>query len=113
MNTITKFAIASGIIIAIIITSQADNHGLLLFSSNGPNNAIKTNIDNSLSKTLRIGYFPNVNHAQAIIGLKNGDFQRILNSNDRQVILNKIKLRLMNLFSVMVHQLWRLYLEAK
>ena len=82
MNTITKFAIASVIIIAIIITSQSDNHGLLLFSSNGPNDAIKTNIDNSSSKTLRIGYFPNVNHAQAIIGLKNGDFQKILNSND-------------------------------
>ena len=82
MNTITKFAIASVIIIAIIITSQADNHGLLLFSSNGPNDAITTNIDNSSSKTLRIGYFPNVNHAQAIIGLKNGDFQKILNSND-------------------------------
>ena len=80
MNTITKFAIALVIIIAIIITSQSDNHGLLLFSSNGPNEAIKTNIDNSSSKTLRIGYFPNVNHAQAIIGLKNGDFQKILNS---------------------------------
>ena len=82
MNTITKFAIASGIIIVIIITSQADNHGLLLFSSNDPNDVIKTNIDNSSSKTLRIGYFPNVNHAQVIIGLKNGDFQKILNSND-------------------------------
>ena len=82
MNSITKFAIALGIIIVIIITSQADNHGLLLFSSNDPNDAIKTNIDNSSSKTLRIGYFPNVNHAQAIIGLKNGDFQKILNSND-------------------------------
>ena len=82
MNSITKFAIALGIIIVIIITSQSDNHGLLLFSSNDPNDAIKTNIDNSSSKTLRIGYFPNVNHAQVIIGLKNGDFQKILNSND-------------------------------
>ena len=51
-------------------------------SSNSSDNGIKTTIDNSLTKTLRIGYFPNVNHAQAIIGLKNGDFQRILNSND-------------------------------
>jgi NitT/TauT family transport system substrate-binding protein len=83
LKTSTKFAIASGIIVAIIMTSQTDNHGLLLlFSSNGSNGAIKTNSDNSLSKTLRIGYFPNVNHAQAIIGLKNGDFQRILNSNN-------------------------------
>ncbi len=42
-------------------------------------NDLKTNNDNSKSKTLKIGYFPNVNHAQAIIGLKNGDFQKILN----------------------------------
>ncbi len=32
-------------------------------------------------KTLRIGYFPNINHAQAIIGLGNGDFQRALGNN--------------------------------
>src|SRR5215211_7764770 len=31
------------------------------------------------AKTLRIGYFPNVNHAQAVIGLNNGDFQKHLN----------------------------------
>jgi hypothetical protein len=27
-------------------------------------------------KTLRIGYFPNINHAQAVIGLGNGDFPK-------------------------------------
>ena len=32
-------------------------------------------------KTLRIGYFPNINHAQAVIGLGNGDFQRVLGNN--------------------------------
>jgi NitT/TauT family transport system substrate-binding protein len=32
-------------------------------------------------KTLRIGYFPNINHAQAVIGLGNGDFQRTLGNN--------------------------------
>jgi NitT/TauT family transport system substrate-binding protein len=26
-------------------------------------------------KILRIGYFPNINHAQAVIGFGNGDFQ--------------------------------------
>jgi NitT/TauT family transport system substrate-binding protein len=31
--------------------------------------------------TLRIGYFPNVNHAQAVIGVGNGDFQRALGDN--------------------------------
>ena len=29
-------------------------------------------------KTLRIGYFPNINHAQAVIGLGKGDFQQTL-----------------------------------
>jgi NitT/TauT family transport system substrate-binding protein len=32
-------------------------------------------------KTLRIGYFPNINHAQAVIGLGNGDFQQTLGNN--------------------------------
>ena len=34
-------------------------------------------------KTLRIGYFPNINHAQAIIGIGNGDFQKALGDNVR------------------------------
>jgi NitT/TauT family transport system substrate-binding protein len=29
-------------------------------------------------KTLRIGYFPNITHSQAVIGLNNGDFQKAL-----------------------------------
>src|ERR687891_2492403 len=32
-------------------------------------------------KTLRIGYFPNINHAQAVIGLGKGDFQQTLGNN--------------------------------
>ena len=35
------------------------------------------------SKTLRIGYFPNINHAQAVIGLNNGDFQKVLGNNTK------------------------------
>jgi NitT/TauT family transport system substrate-binding protein len=36
---------------------------------------------NEQSKTARIGYFPNINHAQAVIGLGRGDFQRALGDN--------------------------------
>jgi NitT/TauT family transport system substrate-binding protein len=32
-------------------------------------------------KTLRIGYFPNITHSQAVIGLNNGDFQKSLGDN--------------------------------
>jgi NitT/TauT family transport system substrate-binding protein len=35
------------------------------------------------AKTIRIGYFPNINHAQAVIGLNNGDFQKILGNNTK------------------------------
>ena len=89
MNTKTKFGISIVIIIAIIITSQSDNHGLF---SIGSNNSIKTDNDNSESKILRLGYFPNVNHAQAIIGLKNGDFQKIMEDNQSDSTQGKIKI---------------------
>ncbi len=80
MDTKTKFGISIGIIIAVVISSQSDNHGLF---SNSESNTIKTvNNNDAESKTLRLGYFPNVNHAQAIIGLKNGDFQKIIEGNN-------------------------------
>jgi NitT/TauT family transport system substrate-binding protein len=80
VDTKTKFGISIGIIIAVVISSQSDNHGLF---SNSESNTIKTvNNNNAESKTLRLGYFPNVNHAQAIIGLKNGDFQKTIEGNN-------------------------------
>jgi NitT/TauT family transport system substrate-binding protein len=36
---------------------------------------------NTTKKTLKIGYFPNINHAQAVIGLGNGTFQKALGDN--------------------------------
>jgi NitT/TauT family transport system substrate-binding protein len=32
-------------------------------------------------KTLKVGFFPNINHAQAVIGLGKGDFQKALGKN--------------------------------
>lgn len=32
-------------------------------------------------KVLRLGYFPNINHAQAVLGIGNGDFQKALGPN--------------------------------
>jgi NitT/TauT family transport system substrate-binding protein len=62
-----KFGIA-GIIIAIVI--------VLSFNVNSENQ-LSHNTDSSAS-VLRIGYFLNINHAQAVIGLGNGDFQKEL-----------------------------------
>ena len=33
------------------------------------------------TKVLRIGYFPNINHAQAVIGFGSGEFQKELGNN--------------------------------
>jgi len=62
-----KFGIA-GIIIALVI--------ILSFNVNS-GNQLSHNADNAVN-VLRIGYFPNISHAQAVIGLGNGDFQKEL-----------------------------------
>ena len=92
MNTKSKFALSAGIFIAVFLSTQYGENGipfLSLIADNSSNNdEIQNNNNNnnnglsSQSKTLRIGYFPNLNHAQAVIGLQqDGDFQKILNTN--------------------------------
>lgn len=61
-----KFGIASAII-AIVIALSLTSHPLTHSSSLPENNDV-----------LRLGYFPNINHAQAVIGVGNGDFQNVL-----------------------------------
>ena len=92
MNTKSKFALSAGIIIAVIISTQYGDNGVFFFNLIADNNNDESqnsnssnNNDNgvsSRSRTLRIGYFPNLNHAQAVIGLQqDGDFQKTLNAN--------------------------------
>jgi NitT/TauT family transport system substrate-binding protein len=92
MNTNSKFALSAGIFIAVFLSTQYGDNGipfLSLIADNNSNNVeIQNNNNNnnnglsSQSRTLRIGYFPNLNHAQAVIGLQqDGDFQKILNTS--------------------------------
>ena len=75
-----KFGVAGAIAIAVIVSSTPSSIlGTDLFGGGNDNSA--TNIQTGEQKSLRIGYFPNINHAQAVIGLGNGDFQRILGDN--------------------------------
>ena len=67
MTPKSKFAIAGTIIAIVIASSLMQNSGLQT------SHQVATS-----ANTLRIGYFPNINHAQAVIGLGNGDFQRNL-----------------------------------
>ena len=81
-NTI-KFSIAIAISIAVIASSGAISFPSLSPDTGlgGGNDSGSTNIQTGEQKSLRVGYFPNINHAQAVIGLGNGDFQRALGDN--------------------------------
>jgi NitT/TauT family transport system substrate-binding protein len=72
MNNKLKLGIAAAIIAAVIATS------LVATTSVGK---IGTAGGAGDSHVLRIGYFPNINHAPAVIGLGRGDFQKALGSD--------------------------------
>jgi NitT/TauT family transport system substrate-binding protein len=78
VNAKLKLGIATVIITAVIISSLFYNT-LSKVSSNGSNN--KNNDAIISSKVIRIGYFPNLNHAQAVIGIGSGDFQKELSKD--------------------------------
>ncbi|MDQ3976729.1 MAG: ABC transporter substrate-binding protein [Thermoproteota archaeon] len=80
MKNAIKFGIAAAIAIAVIASSTPlPIIGTNLFGSGNDRGA--TNIQTGEQNTLRIGYFPNINHAQAVIGLGRGDFQNALGDN--------------------------------
>jgi NitT/TauT family transport system substrate-binding protein len=80
MKNAIKFGIAAAIAIAVIASSAPlPILGIDLFGSGNDRSA--SNIQTSEQNTLRIGYFPNINHAQAVIGLGRGDFQNALGDN--------------------------------
>ncbi len=97
MKVRTKFLL-SGVIILVVAVSSQFNSDLLLSMTNsliggahsGDNKSLREAVvqeSGSRSNELRLGYFPNLNHAQVIIGLANGHFQKALsetNSNSSE-----------------------------
>ncbi|MDQ3851829.1 MAG: ABC transporter substrate-binding protein [Thermoproteota archaeon] len=83
MKNAIKFGITIAITIAVIASSGAISFPSLILGTGlqDSNDNGDTNIQTGEQKSLRIGYFPNINHAQAVIGLGNGDFQRALGDN--------------------------------
>ena len=79
MKNAIKFGIAGAIAVAVIASSTPS----LIIGTNlfGGSDRTAANTQTSEQDSLRIGYFPNINHAQAVIGLGNGDFQRALGDN--------------------------------
>ena len=86
-SKVTKFEIvlAALIIIAVVIAPISVRQG---FSQTTTTTSNRSSSNGGISvggsnekKILRIGYFPNINHAQAVIGLGNGDFQKALGNS--------------------------------
>jgi NitT/TauT family transport system substrate-binding protein len=63
-----KLGVAAALVIFVIGTSVAARDQPL----------IKYNGVTSPSNVIRLGYFPNINHAQAVIGVEDGEYQRSL-----------------------------------
>src|ERR671932_563972 len=101
MRNAIKFSISAAIFITVIGSSSgiiptAPSLGLGASSVNSSNNTDDNGVgggngggmihgSEQQQKALRIGYFPNINHAAAVIGLGTGDFQKILGNNGIQV----------------------------
>ncbi len=73
MDAKVKLGIAAAIIAVVIASTYA-----IATSSHSSPSTSQSSLTPITTTTLRIGYFPNVNHAQAVIGLGNGDFQKTL-----------------------------------
>jgi len=78
MTAKIKLVISAVIIAGVIASSLLYTNPVLTISNNNNNN---NNSTGTSSNILRIGYFPILNHAQAVIGLGNGDFQKALGAN--------------------------------
>src|SRR5918998_407555 len=83
MKNAIKFGIAAAIAIAVIASSISTPTSPILGTDlfGGGSDRSATSIQTNEQDTLRIGYFPNITHAQAVIGLGRGDFQRALGDN--------------------------------
>ncbi|MGH9985089.1 MAG: ABC transporter substrate-binding protein, partial [Nitrososphaeraceae archaeon] len=74
MKVRTKFLLSGVILIIVTLSSQINSDFLSSMTSSIPSNTQS----GGKSNVLRLGYFPNLNHAQIIIGLANGDFHKAL-----------------------------------
>lgn len=91
MKVRTKFLLSGAIILAVALSSQLNSELLLSITNSFTGSDISSNSETtqettvedseSIPNVLRLGYFPNLNHAQVIIGLANGHFQKALSEN--------------------------------
>lgn len=83
MNSAIKLGIAAVIIVAVILSSTSNiNWASLVGFSDNSNEPRNQNTGND-KVSLNVAYFPNLNHASAIIGFENGNFKKAINSDSK------------------------------
>jgi NitT/TauT family transport system substrate-binding protein len=90
MKILTKFMLSAVIIVVVILASYFNSELSSTTESitagigggNKDSNGVAPNRSDSWSGKLRLGYFPNLNHAQVIIGLANDHFQRAISEGN-------------------------------
>lgn len=92
MKVRTKFLLSGAIILTVALSSQFNSELLLSITNSFTGSDTSSNSETtqettvedseSIPNVLRLGYFPNLNHAQVIIGLANGHFQKALSENN-------------------------------
>src|ERR687885_1038596 len=74
----TKLTITLSVIIVIMVAAAITPIKSPVFAQSASTTNTSTDSVSNSVKTLRIGYFPNINHAQAVIGFGTGGFQKVL-----------------------------------
>ncbi len=92
MKVRTKFLLSGAIILTVALSSQFNSELLLSITNSFTGSDTSSNSETtqettvedseSIPNVLRLGYFSNLNHAQVIIGLANGHFQKALSENN-------------------------------
>ena len=83
MDSKVKLGISLAIIFAVIVSSNSSINWSVFSGQNSNMTPVSELSSSSRSDTLNLGYFPNVNHAPAIIGIGTGNFSDAIN-NDEQ-----------------------------
>ena len=87
LNATSRAVVAGVLIVIVAATALGATYLLAPSSKTGSSTSTGTSSTSTTSTTccstnvLRIGYFANINHAQAIIGLFNGDYQKALGNS--------------------------------
>jgi NitT/TauT family transport system substrate-binding protein len=91
LNSATKLGISAIIIVAVILSSSSNINWESLVGISNRSNEHSNQHTASDNISLNVAYFPNLNHASAIIGFQNGNFKNIIDSanNSKNISINE------------------------